>query len=117
MGAAIIISLWFAPAAQAEDEVSQKLAAGEIIVSAQEVPGTSLKRGEMMGVIDAAPEVVWQVGCLTGASILSFSPIRTVTACIIWGMARFWQMPEPGPLNKSHYLEIQQGLMSLKEWY
>jgi hypothetical protein len=81
LGAGIIISSWFAPAAQAEDEVSQKLAAGEIIVSAQEVPGTSLKRGEMMGVIDAAPEVVWQV--ITDVNNFKFFMPRTLNSMAV----------------------------------
>jgi ribosome-associated toxin RatA of RatAB toxin-antitoxin module len=61
-GLALLISLVFAPAVGAQNgEVRQKLKAGEIIVSSQEVPGTSSKRGEVMGVIDAAPEIVWRV--------------------------------------------------------
>jgi len=48
------------PGAGAQDDVCN-LGAGEIIVSAKEVDGTSLKRGEVVGVIDASPETVWQV--------------------------------------------------------
>ena len=60
-GAGMIISLWFPSHAGAEDEVNRKLAAGEIMVSTQEVPGKSLQSAEMVGVIDAPPEIVWQV--------------------------------------------------------
>ena len=60
-GAGMIVSLCFPSYARAQDEVNSKLAAGEIIVSTQEVPGKSLKSAEMMGVIDAPPEIVWQV--------------------------------------------------------
>ncbi|MHB8070214.1 MAG: SRPBCC family protein [Desulfobaccales bacterium] len=37
------------------------MAAGEIIVSTKEAPGKSLQCVEMVGVIDAPPEIVWQV--------------------------------------------------------
>ena len=60
-GAGMIISLWFPSYAGAQDEVNRKLAAGEIMVSTQEVPGKSVQSAEMMGVIDAPPEIVWQV--------------------------------------------------------
>lgn len=60
-GAGMIISLWFPAYAGAQDEVNSKLAAGEIIVSTQEVPGKSLISAEMLGVIDAPPEIVWRV--------------------------------------------------------
>ena len=60
-GAGMIISLWFPSHAGAEDEVNRKLAAGEIMVSTHEVPGKSLQNAEMVGVIDAPPEIVWQV--------------------------------------------------------
>ena len=42
-------------------DLDHKLAAGEIIVSSKEVPGKSLKCAEMVGVVDAPPEIVWQV--------------------------------------------------------
>ncbi|MGO8761329.1 MAG: hypothetical protein ACLP2P_06900 [Desulfobaccales bacterium] len=45
----------------APDDLQRQLAAGEIIVTTKEDPGTSLKRGEMTGVINASPEIVWQV--------------------------------------------------------
>ncbi len=61
LGAGMITSLWFTSYARGEDEVNRKLAAGEIIVSAQEVPGKSLQCAKMMGVIDAPPEIVWKV--------------------------------------------------------
>jgi ribosome-associated toxin RatA of RatAB toxin-antitoxin module len=56
----LFFSPGWAPGAGAQDGVCN-LGAGEIIVSAKEVDGTSLKRGEVVGVIDASPETVWQV--------------------------------------------------------
>jgi ribosome-associated toxin RatA of RatAB toxin-antitoxin module len=50
-----------APGAGPQDDLCNQLRAGKIIASAKEVDGTSLKRGEVMGVIDAPPETVWQV--------------------------------------------------------
>jgi ribosome-associated toxin RatA of RatAB toxin-antitoxin module len=44
-----------------QDNLDQKLAAGEIIVTVKEMPGKSLKCAEMVGVVDAPPEIVWQV--------------------------------------------------------
>ncbi|MHB8068827.1 MAG: SRPBCC family protein [Desulfobaccales bacterium] len=61
LAAAFLFSPGLVPGAGAQDEVRGKLKKGEIIVSAKEVDGTSLKRGEVMGVIDASPETVWQV--------------------------------------------------------
>lgn len=43
------------------NDLDKKLAAGEIIVSVKEMPGKSLKCAEMVGVVDAPPEIVWQV--------------------------------------------------------
>jgi hypothetical protein len=61
LGAGVIIFLGLAHDAGAQDDVPKRLEAGEIIVSTKEVPGTSLKHGESMGVIDAPPHIVWQV--------------------------------------------------------
>jgi len=61
LGAGMIISLWFTSDARPQDGVDSKLAAGEIIVSTKAVPGKSLQCAEMMGVIDALPETVWEV--------------------------------------------------------
>ncbi len=44
-----------------EDDLRHKLETGEIIVTATAEPGTCLKHGEMIGIIDASPEIVWQV--------------------------------------------------------
>jgi ribosome-associated toxin RatA of RatAB toxin-antitoxin module len=60
-GLALLISLALAPAVGAQDEVGRQLAAGEIVVSCQEVPGNSSKRGEVTGIINASPEIVWRV--------------------------------------------------------
>lgn len=61
LAAALILSPGLAPGADTEDDVCSQLKAGEIITNAKEVKGTSLKCGEVMGVIDASPETVWQV--------------------------------------------------------
>ena len=47
--------------AGAGDDLCRKLENGEIIVTATAEPGTCLKHGEMTGIIDASPEIVWQV--------------------------------------------------------
>lgn len=41
-------------------DLSSRLAAGEIITSFTEVPGSNLKKGEVTGVVAAPPEKVWQ---------------------------------------------------------
>jgi hypothetical protein len=61
LGAAIIISLGFGPQTKAEEEIRSRLDRGEVIVSAREVPGSSLKHAKMTAIIKAPPEVVWQV--------------------------------------------------------
>lgn len=61
LAAVFLLSLGLVPGAGAQDDVADQLKRGEIVVSAQEAAGTSLKRGEVMGVIDAAPENVWRV--------------------------------------------------------
>jgi hypothetical protein len=59
------IKIFFSPeiglCGDTQDDLYQKLAAGEIIVSIKEVPGKSLNCAEMVGVVDAPPEIVWQV--------------------------------------------------------
>ncbi len=61
------MEIFFSPdialCAGTRDDLDQKLAAGEIIVSIKEIPGESLKCAEMVGVVDAPPEIVWQVIC------------------------------------------------------
>jgi hypothetical protein len=61
LGAMLIIGLALTSGAWAQADLDSRLAAGEIIVSTKEVPGESRKCAEMVGVIDAPPEVVWQV--------------------------------------------------------
>ncbi len=50
-----------APGAGAPDDRLRRLAAGEIFVTTKEDPGTSLVHAEMTAVINAPPEIVWQV--------------------------------------------------------
>jgi len=61
LAAGVVLSLDHAPGAQAQEDVRQRLAAGEIIVTIQDLPGASAKRGEALGVINAPPGIVWQV--------------------------------------------------------
>lgn len=42
-------------------DLPSRLASGEIIVSSENVPGSSVKMGEVTGVVDAPPELVWKV--------------------------------------------------------
>ena len=46
---------------ETQSDLDRKLAAGEIIVSTKESPGKTLKCAEMVGVVDAPPEIVWQI--------------------------------------------------------
>ncbi len=59
------MEIFFFPAialgAGTQADLDQQLAAGEIIVFVKETPGKSLKCAEMVGVVDAPPEIVWQV--------------------------------------------------------
>lgn len=61
LAAALILSLGRTPGAAAQDEVDKRLAAGEIIVSTKEIPGTSVRQGEILGIIEASPRIVWRV--------------------------------------------------------
>jgi hypothetical protein len=51
----------FALSAGAQDDLDHKLAAGKIDVIPEGVPGESLKCAKVIGVVDAPPEIVWQV--------------------------------------------------------
>jgi hypothetical protein len=42
-------------------DLHSRLAAGEIISYTENLPGSNAKRGEVQGVIDAPPKMVWQV--------------------------------------------------------
>jgi ribosome-associated toxin RatA of RatAB toxin-antitoxin module len=61
LGAAISIALVLSSQAGAQEGISSRLAGGEIIVTCQSVPGSSVKRAEMTAIIKAPPEVVWRV--------------------------------------------------------
>ena len=61
LGVGIILSPGLVLGAGAQDEVRNRLAAGEVISSIKKVPGTSIQRGEILGVVDAPQEIVWQV--------------------------------------------------------
>jgi hypothetical protein len=51
----------FASSFSLAGEVPSRLAAGEIISFSENLPGSNAKRGEVRGVVDAPPEMVWQV--------------------------------------------------------
>ncbi len=57
----IIFSPGLAHCGDTQDDLDHRLAAGEIIVSTKEVSEKSSKYAEMMGVVNAPPEIVWQV--------------------------------------------------------
>jgi ribosome-associated toxin RatA of RatAB toxin-antitoxin module len=67
--------------AETEDDLRRKLETGEIIVTTKEDPGTSLKRGEMIGVIDAPPEIVWQV--ITDVNNFKYFMPRTINSMAV----------------------------------
>jgi ribosome-associated toxin RatA of RatAB toxin-antitoxin module len=81
LGAGIFISLWLAPYASAQDEIRTRLEAGEVIVSTEKVPGTSVKRGEIMGLVDAPPKIVWQV--ITDINNFKYFMPRTLNSMAI----------------------------------
>lgn len=58
--AALIIWGFFPYPAPGAD-IQTRLAAGEIIVHSAEVPGSAVKKGEAIGVVDASPARVWEV--------------------------------------------------------
>jgi hypothetical protein len=60
-GVVILVVLGLASPAGAQEGVQSKLAAGEIIVTNQTAPGSSVLRVKMTAVIKASPEVVWQI--------------------------------------------------------
>jgi ribosome-associated toxin RatA of RatAB toxin-antitoxin module len=77
-GAAIILALGFAAQASTGEVIRSRLDKGEIIVSAREVPDSSVKHAEMTGIIDAPPEVVWQV--ITDVNSFKYFMPRTLNS-------------------------------------
>ena len=61
LGVVILVALGLASPAGAQEGVQSKLAAGEIIVTNQTAPGSSVLRAGMTAVIEAPPKVVWQI--------------------------------------------------------
>jgi hypothetical protein len=59
--AAIIMALGCAAQAGTGEEIRSRLDKGEIIVAAQDKPDSSLKSAEMTAIINAPPEIVWQI--------------------------------------------------------
>jgi ribosome-associated toxin RatA of RatAB toxin-antitoxin module len=57
----VVLLLAAAAVARADDDRQAKLDHGEILVDAEEVPGSEVPRILMEGVIDAPPAVVWEI--------------------------------------------------------
>ena len=64
-----------------DDDLRHKLERGEIIVTATAEPDTCLKHGEMIGVIDASPEIVWQV--ITDVNNFKYFMPRTLNSMAV----------------------------------
>lgn len=80
-GAALIITLGFAAQAGTEEVIRSRLDKGEIIVAAQDTPDSSLKRAEMTGIINAPPEIVWQI--ITDLNNFKFFMPRTISSMAV----------------------------------
>lgn len=80
-GAAIFAAFSFVPQAGAQVGMGSKLAAGEIIVSTQEEQGSSLKHAEMTAIINAPPEIVWQI--ITEVNAYKFFMPRTIASMAV----------------------------------
>jgi hypothetical protein len=74
-GAAIILALGFAAQAATGEEMRCRLDKGEIIVAAQDTSDSSLKSAEMTAIINAPPEIVWQI--ITDLNSFKFFMPRT----------------------------------------
>ncbi len=72
---AIIMALGFAAQAGTGEEIRSRLDKGEIIVAAQDTPGSSSKSAEMTAIIKAPPEIVWQI--ITDVNNFKFFMPRT----------------------------------------
>lgn len=81
LGAAIILALGLAPQAWAQEVIRSRLDKGEVIVSAKEVPGSSVKHAEMTGIINAPPEVVWRV--ITDVNDFKYFMPRTLNSMAV----------------------------------
>ncbi|MFA5111007.1 MAG: hypothetical protein WC443_06360, partial [Desulfobaccales bacterium] len=74
----IVITLGAAAGVASQEDMAARLAAGEIIVSTQEVDDSCIKSGEMTGLISAPPEIVWQV--ITDVNNFRFFMPRTLAS-------------------------------------
>ncbi|MHB9073928.1 MAG: SRPBCC family protein [Desulfobaccales bacterium] len=73
--AAIILALGLSAQAGPGEEIRSRLDKGEIIVAAQDKPDSSLKSAEMTAIINAPPEIVWQI--ITDLNSFKFFMPRT----------------------------------------
>jgi ribosome-associated toxin RatA of RatAB toxin-antitoxin module len=74
-GAALIFTLGVAAQAGTGEVIRSRLDKGEVIVSAKDTPDSSLKHAEMTAVIEAPPEIVWQI--ITDVNNFKFFMPRT----------------------------------------
>jgi len=79
--AAAAIFPGFLAGAGDQDEVCNRLRAGEVIVSFNEAGRGPLKRGEVMGVINAPPETVWRV--ITDFNNYRYFMPRTLNSMVV----------------------------------
>jgi ribosome-associated toxin RatA of RatAB toxin-antitoxin module len=61
LGVAFVLTLGFAAQAGTGEVIRSRLDKGEIIVAAHDTPDSSLKSVEMTAIINAPPEIVWQI--------------------------------------------------------
>lgn len=73
--AAIMLALGFAAQAGTDEVIRSRLDKGEIIVAAQDKPDSTLKSAEMIAIINAPPEIVWQI--ITDLNSFKFFMPRT----------------------------------------
>lgn len=81
VGAAAMLLALAAGAVGGTEEIRSRLDKGEVIVSAKEEPGSSLKRARMEAIIEAPPEIVWQI--ITDVNAFKFFMPRTLTSMAV----------------------------------
>lgn len=71
----LIVALGFAAQAGTGEVIRSRLDKGEIIVATQDTPDSSLKRAKMTAIVNAPPEIVWQI--LTDVNSFKYFMPRT----------------------------------------
>lgn len=100
--AAIIFALGFAAQAGTDEVIRSRLDKGEIIVAAQDKPDSSLKRAEMTAIINAPPEIVWQI--ITDLNSFKFFMPRTKASMAVAPE----QVPEIVKLHPTRAEEVEK---------